>query len=422
MPTFTSPFTGDIVLPTDVSFQALALTANTQLSWPSYLPPNSGYVPLSRIINVTPSAAGFTITLPPANQGAVGTDVLFVNKGSFSFFVQNYGGGGSATIAVNNSQYYYLTDNSTTAGVWNNFLYGVGSGSINANDLAGPGLTNYLGQLATTNVITEISAPPTLAQGNLASAYVWTSGANSITLPTSASLNNGWFFLFRNNGTGAITFLPQGTSTINGSSSTVFNPGDSGTILFNKTNGNFYTVGLTNQADTTFTAATYDVDSIVGSPYSLVSNAPIIQTYVALSGTRSTNLLVTLPAVTNLYVLVNNTNQNAYTLSFQITGSSQTPIVLGAGSTSLVLSDSNFLYVLTQVGTGSFFANDGSASAPSFSFNSDTTSGMYLVSVGQLALTANAQQMLLINNSSLGNPPMSTPATFNAGLIGGGTF
>ena len=133
-------------------------------------------------------------------------------------------------------------------------------------------------------------------------------------------------------------------------------------------------------------------------------------------------MLVTLPAVTNLYVLVNNTNQNAYTLSFQITGSSQTPIVLGAGTTSLVLSDSNFLYVLTQVGTGSFFANDGSATAPSFSFNSDTTSGMYLVSVGQLALTANAQRMLLINNSSLGNPQMSTPATFNAGLIGGGTF
>jgi hypothetical protein len=106
MPTFTSPFTGDIVLPTDVSFQALALTANTQLAWPSYVPPNSGYVPLSRIINVTPSAAGFTITLPPANQGAVGTDVLFVNKGSYSFFVQNYGGGSSATIAVNNAQYY----------------------------------------------------------------------------------------------------------------------------------------------------------------------------------------------------------------------------------------------------------------------------------------------------------------------------
>jgi len=422
MPTFTSPFTGDIVLPTDVSFQALALTENTQLAWPSYVPPNSGYVPLSRIINVTPSAAGYTISLPPANQGAVGTDVLFVNKGSYSFFVEDYDGGNSATISVNNAQYYYLTDNSTTAGVWNNFLYGVGSGSINANDLAGPGLTNYLGQLATTNLVVEISAPPTLAQGNLASAYVWSGGVDTITLPTSASLDNGWFILFRNNGTGTLTFVPQGTSTINGSSTATFNPNDSSTILFNKTNGNFYTVGLTNQNDTTFTAATYDVDSIVGSPYSLVSNAPIIQTYVALSGTRTTNLLVTLPAITNLYVLVNNTNQNVYTLSFQITGSSQTPIVLGAGSTSLVLSDSNFLYVLSQVGSGSFFANDGSASAPSFSFNSDTTTGMYLVSVGQLGLTANAQQMLLINNSTIGDPQMSTPATFNAGLIGGGTF
>jgi hypothetical protein len=131
---------------------------------------------------------------------------------------------------------------------------------------------------------------------------------------------------------------------------------------------------------------------------------------------------VTLPAITNLYVLVNNTNQNVYTLSFQISGSSQTPIVLSSGTTTLLLSDSNFLYVLTQAGTGSLFAADGSQTAPSFSFNSDNTTGMYLVSNGQLGLTANAQRMLLINNSTLGNPQMSTPATFNAGLIGGGTF
>ena len=421
--TYTSPFTGDVVLPTDVSFQSLSLSANSALAWPSYVPPNSSYIPASRIINVTPTAAGFSLALPPGSQGSVGTDILFVNKGSYSFNVTYSDGSNSATIAAGQAQYYYLTNNATDPGTWNNFAYGVGTASLNINDIAGPGLTAYNGQLATSNLVSEISAVPTLGQNNLATAYVWTGGINTIQLPASANLNYGWFILFRNNGTGAVTFTPQGINQVNSGSSVVFNPGDSGTIVFNKTDGNFFTVGLSNPSNVNFTSATYDVDSIVGATYSLVSYAPTIQTYVANSGTRSSNLLVTLPATTNLYVLVNNTNQNVYTLSFKITGSSQTPLAIGSGSTALVLADGNQLYLLTQVGSGTFFANNGSATAPSFSFTTDTTTGMYLVSTGQLGLTANGQRMMLFNNSSVGNPLISTAANFTAtGGINGGSF
>jgi len=79
--------------------------------------------------------------------------------------------------------------------------------------------------------------------------------------------------------------------------------------------------------------------------------------------------------------------------------------------------------LLTQVGSGTFFANNGSATAPSFSFTTDTTTGMYLVSTGQLGLTANGQRMMLFNNSSVGNPLITTPANFTAtGGINGGSF
>lgn len=420
--TYTSPFTGDIVQPTDVSYQALALEADTQLAWPSYIPPNSGYVPLSRIIDVTPDAAGWIINLPPANQGALGTDVLIRNVGSDSFYVNGFDDVESATIAAGEARYFYLTDNTTEGGNWENFTYGTGTSSADAASLAGNGLRSLLGKLVTSNNIVQISAAPTLSETSRALAYVWTGGADTIDLPTATSISSGWYIMLRNNGTGTIIVQPQGLSQINDVSTVQLNPGDSGLIIFDSNTNNFFTVGLAPADHTTFSSATYDVDSIVGPTLDLAGYAPTIQTYVALSGTRSTDLEIDLPAVTELYVFVNNTNQSVYSISFKIAGSSQTAIPVSSGSTALVLSDGNILYLLSASNSTSFQAVNGSASAPSYSFISDTNTGMYLASSNQLGLAANGSNMLLLNNSNPSSPQVSTPATFNAALIGGGTF
>jgi hypothetical protein len=421
---YTSPFTGDMVQPTDVSYQALALTANTQMAWPSYVPANSGYIPLSRIVNVTPNAAGYIINLPPANQGTVGSDVLIRNLGNTGqiFYVNNFDNTSSVVVNPGQAVYFYLSDNTTEGGTWSNFVYGTGASSADASSLAGPGLANILGKLVTADNVTDIFAPPTLTEALRATTYNWTSGANTITLPTSASLNYGWYIMFRNSGTGVVNFATQGTSTINGVSSLPFEPNDSGIIVFNKSTGNFNTIGLAPADHATFSSATYDVDNIVGSTYSLASNAPTIQTYVALSGTRSTNLEIDLPAITQLYVLVNNTGHTNYSLTFKVAGSSQTPIAVGAGSTALVLSDSNILYVLSSSNSTIFQAVNGSASAPSFSFISDTNTGMYLAASNILGFSADGVNLLTIDNSNPLNPQVSTSATFNAGLISGGAF
>jgi hypothetical protein len=164
------------------------------------------------------------------------------------------------------------------------------------------------------------------------------------------------------------------------------------------------------------------VDSIVGNTFSLVSYAPIIQTYTALSGTRATTLAVTLPATTQLYVLVNDTGQPTYNVTFQVSGSLQTPINLTDGSIALVLSDGNFLYVISQTTTNIFLGINGSAAAPSHSFISNTNTGMYLIGTNVLGLSANSANMLRLDNTNTLSPQVSTPATFNAGRIGGGTF
>lgn len=420
--TYTSPFTGDIVLPTDVSYQELTITANVQLAWPSYIPPNTDYVPLTRIINATADANNWIINLPPANQGATGTDTLIRNIGSHTIVVNNFDNSQSSSIAAGQARYFYLTDNSTEGGVWSNFTYGTGTSSADAGSLAGNGLTSLLGKLATSNTIIQTSTAPTLLESSRALTYVWTGGAQSINLPTATSLNAGWYIMFRNNGTGSVTLQPQGLSLVNGNSTVQFNPGDSGIIILDKNTNNFFTVGLAPADHTTFSSATYDVDSIPGNTLNLAGYAPTIQSYVALSGTRSTDLEVDLPAVTELYVFVNNTNQTVYSISFKIAGSSQAPIPVTSGSTALVLSDGNLLYLLSASNSSSFQAIDGSASSPSYSFISDLNTGMYLESSNQLGLSANGVNMLLLNNSNPLDPEVSTTARFNAGIIAGGTF
>lgn len=420
--TYTSPFTGDLVQPTDVSYQALYLTASVQLAWPSYVPPNSGYIPLSRIIDVTENAAGYIINLPPADQGALGTDVLIRNKGSHVIYVNNFDNVESASIAAGQARYFYLTENSTVGGHWENFTYGTGTSSADAASLAGNGLSSLLGKLVTSNNIVQVSTAPSLVEASRALAYVWTGGADTINLPVASSISAGWYIMLRNNGTGTVIVQPQGLSQINDVSTVQLNPGDSGLIIFDSNTNNFFTVGLAPADHTTFSSATYDVDSIVGPTLNLAGYAPTIQTYVALSGTRSTDLEIDLPAVTELYVFVNNTNQSVYSVSFKIAGSSQTAIPVAAGSTALVLSDGNILYLLSASNSTSFQAINGSASAPSYSFISDTNTGMYLKSSNQLGLSANGTEMVLINNSNPLDPRVSTPATFNAALIGGGTF
>ena len=420
MPTFTSPFTGTVVQPTDVSYYALNFSANTQLYWPAVVNPTQ--VPAARIIDCVPSTVGLTVILPQGDQGAVGTDILIRNRGASNFTVTAFGGTQSVTMTAGTSRYFYLSDNSTTAGTWQNVQFGTGTSAADAATLQGAGLTTLSGKLAVTGNIVEVSSTPTLLDSSRAATYVWTGGNTTFTLPTALSLSSGWFIGFRNNGGGTLTLVGQGTSLINGSSSVDVNPGDSGYLIFQQSTGNFFTVGLSVQSNVTFTSATYDVDAIVGTSLSLVSYAPIIQTYVALSGTRAVTLNVTLPGITQLYVLVNSTGQAGYNVTFQISGSSQAPIVLTDGQTALVLSDGNFLYVLTQTVTGIYLANNGSVSAPSFSFNSNQTTGMYLVGTSILGLTANSTQILRLDGSNTADLQVSTGATFNAKLIPGGTF
>lgn len=420
MPTYVSPFTGTVVTPTDVSYYPLNFSTDQTLAWPAAVNPPE--VPAARIIDCVASVSGLTITLPPADQGTQGADILFRNLGAYSFEVVDAEGGQSLIVDVGAAKYVYLADNTSVAGTWENVTFGAGTSYADATSLAGAGLTTLSGKLAVTQNVVNITASPTLNDASRAATYVWNAGVATFNLPNPASLSTGWFIGFRNNGTGTLTLTPPSPALINGETSLQTNPGDSGFIMYDVSTLGFVTVGWQTSSNVSFTAATYDVDSIVGNTLSLVSFAPIIQTYIAQTSTRTETLAVTLPAITQLYVLVNNTNEVGYNITFVNEGSSQTPIQLSAGNTLIVLSDGLTLYTLTQTSTGTFYANDGTEVLPSYTFTNDNHSGMYLVGTSVLGLTTNSVQIAEFDGSNLSAPVAKFTARVVADLIDGGTF
>ena len=419
-PVYTSPFTGTVVTQTDVSYYALSFSSNQTLYWPSTV--NGQQVPAARIIDCVASAAGLSIALPAGNQGTVGADILFRNLGAQSFLVTNVNGGASFTVPVGISKYVYLSDNTTENGVWQNVTFAAGTSVADAATLQGAGLTTVNGQLATTENIVNVTTSPVINDASRAATFVWNGGAGTFTLPNTFNISTGWYIGFRNAGTGTLTIAPNSPALINGSGNILVNPGDSGFIFYDVSTLGFITVGLTAPATSAFTAETFDVDAIVGNTLSLVSYAAIIQTYIAQSGTRTVTLAVTLPAITQIYVLVNNTGETGYDITFQITGSAQPPLTLSTGAVATVLSDGQNLYSLTQSSSGLFYAADGSAAAPSFSFNNDTQTGLYLAGSGILGITANGTELIDVDGSNLLQPLVTVNATLNAQLISGGTF
>lgn len=420
MPTYVSPFTGTVVTPTDVTYYPLSFSTDQTLAWEQSVNPPEA--PAARIMDCVAASAGLTVTLPPANEATQGIDILFRNLGAFTFTIEDNAGGQSITIAPGISKYLYLSDNTSAAGVWQNVTFAAGTSYADATTLAGYGLTSLDGKLAVTQNISDITATPSINDVSRATTYNWNGGVGTINLPVPSTISTGWFIGFRNNGTGTLTIAPPSPALINGQNSIETNPGDSGFILYDVSTLGYITLGWQTSANVSFTAATYDVDAVPTDSLSLVSYAPIIQTYIAQSGTRTTTLDVTLPAITQLYILVNETNQTGYNITFVNEGSSQPPIQLSAGNTLILLSDGQTLFTLTQTTTGTYYANDGSATLPSFSFTNDTHTGMYLVGSNILGLTANSNQIAQFDNSNLMQPVTTFNSRLIADLIDGGTF
>jgi len=408
---YVSPFTGDVIQPTDVSFRAVTLTANTQLNWPSNSTTNSDFA--ARIMQVTASTAGLNLYMPPADQTSVGNDALIRNIGANTFTVKDYAGTGTiVSVAAGESKYIYITTNATAQGTWGIIAFGTGTSSADATTLAGYGLVASGVTLNQSHPSAAITTSSTFAATDRAQTRVWGSGAGTATLPAAATLGNNWFTLFKNNGTGSFIISCSGAELIDGNSTKTFNPTESAFIVCTGTA--YVTVGYGVSSQFTFTSLT---KSVTGGSVLLTNNeaANNIQEYV---GTLTSNVTVTFPPIVNLYVISNQLVDGGF--SFTITTGLGTTAVIPPGQQATLICDGiNFLNAnTTQAGASAVSLLDGTVGTPSLNFASETSTGLFRPSAGELGISVLGTKRVGVTATGVS---VTGSGTFTTG-IAGGTF
>lgn len=329
--TYTQIFGGNTIYPSDVSYLALALTADTELAWP--LESNTILQPAARIIDITPTG-NFSIILPPADETGVGQTILFNNLGPNTVTVKDNAGGTIISIAQGLQFQCYISNNTTAAGVWEAFQYGAATAQAQAALLAGFGLTATGSTLSQSTPVTLFNTSYTAGAADRASMFVWTGASGVITLPTATAGGNDWFMAIRNNGTGNLVVTPQGADTINGAATLTLAPGDSATVV---TDGiSFYTLGLGQSPIFTFDFTSINLAGQSGN-YQL-TGAELNRIAYQFTGALAGNVEIVVPSTTQQYWVYNDTTGGSFTL--RVRTSSQTPGVLVArGSRAILYSD-----------------------------------------------------------------------------------
>lgn len=408
---YNSPFSGNVVQPTDVSFRAITLAANTQLEWPINGNATDDFA--ARIMDVTASSAGLSLYMPPANQASVGNDALIRNTGANTFTVKTFDDNGTiVSVAAGEAKYIYIEDNPDEYGTWGVIAFGAGTSAADASVLAGLGLVASGATLNQSHPAASMVAAYTFAVNDRAKTYIWGGGATTATLPLSSLTGNNWFFLFKNNGTGTVTLGTTGSENIDGELSKVFAPGESAFIV--STGSEYVTIGYGKSTEFEFGVLTKAVTS--GS-YTLTASeaSNTIQIY---TGTLAGNVTVTYPPVVNLYVISNQTSAGGFTLTVTtgVSGAA-TATIPASGQATLICDGTNFYNAnTTQAGASSLSLLNGNVGSPSLNFASETDTGIYRPGAGRLGIAVLGNLLVDVDANGI---DVAGTGNFTGGIAGG---
>jgi hypothetical protein len=402
---YVNPFTGQTIQPSQVGYELIALSTDTELQWP--INGNNSDV-VANIIEVTASTTGLKLIMPAATQVSTGQSILIRNVGSNSFTVVKNTGATIVTIASGIAQYIYITDNTTVAGTWSTVTFGAGTSSANAADLAGYGLMAIGSTLNQAYTVTNVYSTGTIVATERSQFVVYGGGAGTLTLPSASSVGNNWFCMIRNSGTGILTIAPVGTNTIDGNANQQLQLTESLVIVSDGSNWNTFGYGQATQF-----AFTQLVLSVTGGTLTLTAAqaSNIIQEY---SGTLTSNQIVILPPTVQLYAVTNGTT-GAFTLTFKTSASGGATFSIPQGTNAILICDGTNVYNATSATSSSINTltlGNGSLSIPSLRFTGDLNSGMYLPTASQVGF--------VIANSLAGYFNASGFTATNG--ISGGTF
>lgn len=370
MTTYTDVFGGANIYPSEISYSALALSADTTLSWPEETSASSDLA--TKIIDVTASTSGLSVIMPEANKTAPGNTVLFNNRGAQTFTVRDSVGVQVVTIAPGTLWQVYVADNTTAAGTWRSLQYGAATSVANASSLAGTGIVAVGALLSQSVPVTAFNTDYTAGVPDRARLLNWTGAGGTLTLPDPAVAGNNWFVCLRNSGSGAVVADAPGVSSIDGSSSLSFQPGESAYIVCD--GANFITVGFGQSATFAFD---YTTISVAGTGTYTLTNSELNRVAYRFTGALTGDRVVVVPATVQQY-WVDNQTTGSYTLTIDPSGLGL-GFVIGQGQRAILYCDgTDVLNAATQGISTPLTVAEGGTGA--------TTAGAALINLGGTAL------------------------------------
>ena len=383
--TYVNPITGQTINPSQIGYEALTISTSTSLDWPINGTTSTDVV--AAIIQVTATVGSLSLRMPSALQVSTGQSVLIQNIGSNSFTVTTASGATIITIASGVAQYIFLTNNSTNSGTWSTVTFGAGTSSANAAALAGYGIVASGTTLNQEYAESSIFSSLTLNATYRAQFLVWSGGVGAITLPTAATVGNGWFVMLRNGGTGILTLTPSGTDTIDSVASQQLQLTESLVVVSNGIDGySTFAYGRSNAFAYTQLAKT-----VTGGTTTLtaVEYANVVQEYY---GALTSNQIIVLPSTVQIYYL-NNQTTGAFSLTFKTSAVGAATVTVAQGQTLTVVCDGTNVYNSSSASGGTVTTltiNSGSAAAPSLNFTGNTSTGIYQPATNQIGFALNA--------------------------------
>jgi hypothetical protein len=348
--TYTNVFGGQNVHPADLSFVAYTISEDTHLVWPFEAVEGEQVAPAK--IDITATAGGFSLYMPPADQVSRGQDALISNVGSFTFVLRDFDGNALGTIESGTSWFFFVTGNATDAGVWRGIQMGASVSSANAAALAGAGLRALVTRLDQNLPITSLLAAYNVTQSDRATVLMNTGGSVVWTFDPAASLTNGFLLYVINAGDGSLTLDPNAGETIDGSATKVLAPGESAIIF---TDGsNFFTLGYGRSLVSTISGTAIDASGTGTLTLAAGQVAAQIQDF---SGTLTGNRIIDYGGAVGFWLVRNNT-VGAFSMTFRTNGLDGGAVV-AQGSYSIIRSNGTNMAIaftatsgtVTSVGT-----------------------------------------------------------------------
>jgi hypothetical protein len=329
MPGFTEIFGGGTIYPSEPTYLSINMSDDVTLEWPIEQAVSGDIV--AKIIDVTASVAGLTITIPDARQVSTGYTALFNNVGAETVTVVTATGGTIISLSSGTAWTIYLRDNSTEAGSWRTFQQGASTSVADAAALAGAGLVAILTTLNLNWPVTSRNANYVILDSDRARVNEWIGGSGTFTMPDAGTVGNGWFTIVKNLGSGDLTVATVSGNTIDDLASLTVSAGES--CFLDSDGTDYFTIGRSGStSSSSFQFIEIDVS---GSGTYTLSGSELNKIGYRFIGVLSGTRNVVVPTAVQEY-WVNNETTGAFSLFVKTAGQ-----VIGI---EILQGDSNILY------------------------------------------------------------------------------